>query len=154
MVDPGVLPRKRPGGNITIDVREYFNSAIYYIRVPASRLCGNIDGCGRPAINDVTIGSDNNLKFGARENSSKYKNIAYFYRLDSDMRCYNVTFTDPYVNMYKMVFGLEGKELGSQLSTERDSMMNGLRYWDGSEWKNKPVINSRYTELLEIKAGD
>ncbi|MFO7914628.1 MAG: hypothetical protein R6U43_02935 [Candidatus Krumholzibacteriales bacterium] len=147
-LDPLVMEERDAGGIIEIDMDDYDNVALYYIKTPVSVLCKELNNCYRPRINDITVGPDGRMIVGVGENAGAEKQSAIIYEMDSRMSCCEAVFTDPYEVMYARVFDIGEEDLPDKLAAEGERLKKGFRYFDGSGWVDRPAVNSKYEKLV------
>jgi len=149
VIDPMVLSERKPTGKLEIDPRNYQNPSRYYVKIPVSGLCSVMEGCNRPAINDLTVGENDRIKMGVGENTDLQRGLAIIYRIGREMACESITFTDPYRLTYARVFKLNRSRLEEELDEEKDKLIRGFRYFNGEEWVNRPVVSSAYSNIKQ-----
>jgi len=127
----------------------------YYIKFPISPLCKKhweicgSKGCTKPVLAALQIDERGNLQASVSEKYMDKNNCSMIFSFSKKWQCTNIIFTDVYKDALMRSFGIAGrKSLSDTLKAIGISLRKGIKYFDGTEWSERPVINSGYLRTL------
>lgn len=125
------------------------NAEEYYVRFPRSDLDDILRSHPVPAR--TRLESDNTLKFFVFSDAVDGYNVFFEYIFSRDMRVVQVKSNNGTDRVYAELAG-QGKFTGSIDHEYLDRLKNGVRYWDGKQWR-KEVVRVRHEDGLSIVKG-
>jgi len=129
--------------------------AKYYIKLPISPLCKKhweicgSKGCTKPVLAALQINERGNLQASVREKYLDRNNCSMIFSFSKKWQCTDLIFTDVYKDALMRSCGITDRQsLSDSLNAIARSLRKGIKYFDGSEWSEKPKINSGYLRTI------
>ena len=118
--------------------------AMYYIVFPTSELREVHQGIDKPYLKTVRLDDqEDRVRIHVDEEDPRYSRPnTILYYLDSNWRCVEIQYSDPYKQSFKLALG--GIDIAERLERQTQRLRREFRYYTGSGFSSSPVLNAGY----------